>query len=100
VFVQRISNFDSSKLGADGVLHNVETEAGVKARNTIHNHLEADAFLPCAGRPNTIDITNYKHFIKPDGKPSSPLIVEGANLFVTAEARKARLSISYQGVSL
>jgi glutamate dehydrogenase len=84
-----ISNFDSSKLSAAGVLHTVETEAGVKARNTMHNRLEADAFLPCGGRPNTIDITNYKHFIKADGKSSSPLIVEGANLFVTAEARKA-----------
>jgi glutamate dehydrogenase len=84
-----ISNFDSSRLSAAGVLHTVETEAGVKARNTMHNRLEADAFLPCGGRPNTIDITNYKHFIKPDGKPSSPLIVEGANLFVTSEARKA-----------
>jgi glutamate dehydrogenase len=84
-----ISNFDSSQLSAAGVLHTVETEAGVKARNTMHNRLEADAFLPCGGRPNTIDLTNYKHFIKPDGTPSSPLIVEGANLFVTAEARKA-----------
>jgi hypothetical protein len=32
---------------------------------------------------------NYKHCIKPDGKRSSPLIVEGANLFVTAEVHKA-----------
>jgi glutamate dehydrogenase len=56
----------------------------------MHNHLEAYAFLPCGGRPNTIDITNYKHFIKSDGKPSSPLIVEGANLFVTG-AEAARL---------
>jgi glutamate dehydrogenase len=55
----------------------------------MHNRLEADAFLPCGGRPNTIDITNYKQFLKQDGTASAPLIVEGANLFVTAEARKA-----------
>jgi glutamate dehydrogenase len=62
-----ISNFDSSELGSVGVLHTVETEAGVKASNTMHDRLEADAFLPCGGRPNTIDVTNYKHsFIKPD----------------------------------
>lgn len=84
-----ISNFDQSKLSPSGVLHTVDTEEGVKARNTMHNRLEADAFVPCGGRPNTIDITNYKHFLKEDGSPSSPLIVEGANLFVTADARKA-----------
>jgi len=84
-----ISNFDSSKLGPEGFLHDVSTEEGIKMRNSMHNRLEADAFLPCGGRPNTIDIHNYKNFIKPDGTPSSPLIVEGANLFVTAEARQA-----------
>lgn len=84
-----ISNFDASKLGPKGVLNDVSTEQGVKMRNSMHNRLEADAFLPCGGRPNTIDIHNYKNFIKPDGKPSAPLIVEGANLFVTAEARQA-----------
>ena len=84
-----ISNFNPSKLGSQGVLHDVSTEEGVKARNSMHNRLEADAFLPCGGRPNTIDINNYKQFLKPDGSPSAPLIVEGANLFVTAEARQA-----------
>jgi glutamate dehydrogenase len=85
-----IANFDSSKLSSAGVVHTVDTEEGVKARNSMHNRLKADAFVPAGGRPNTIDITNYKQFILPDGKtPSSPLIVEGANLFVTAAARKA-----------
>lgn len=84
-----ISNFDPTLLGSNGALHTVDTEEGVKARNTMHNRLEADAFVPCGGRPNTIDITNYKQFLKADGTPSSPLIVEGANLFVTSEARKA-----------
>jgi glutamate dehydrogenase len=72
------------------VIHTVDTPEGVKARNSMHNRLDADAFLPCGGRPNTIDITNYKQFLKADGRtPSAPLIVEGANLFVTAEARRA-----------
>ena len=84
-----ISNFNPSKLGSNGVFHDVSTEEGVKARNSMHNRLEADAFLPCGGRPNTIDINNYKQFLKPDGTPSAPLIVEGANLFVTAAARQA-----------
>jgi len=83
-----ISHFATDKLGSSGVLHTVNTPEGVKARNSMHNRLEADAFIPCGGRPNTIDITNYKHFLKADGKPSAPLIVEGANLFTTAEARE------------
>mmetsp|Transcript_27688 Transcript_27688/g.66694 ORF Transcript_27688/g.66694 Transcript_27688/m.66694 type:complete len:1242 (+) Transcript_27688:257-3982(+) len=83
-----ISNFDQAKLKTDGILHTVDTEEGVKARNSMHNRLKADAFLPCGGRPNTIDGNNFKHFIGPDGEPSSKLIVEGANLFNTAEARQ------------
>jgi glutamate dehydrogenase len=83
-----ISNFQSTQLGPDGVLHTVETEEGVKARNSMHNRLVADAFVPCGGRPNTIDVNNYKQFIQQDGTPTSKLIVEGANLFVTAEARQ------------
>lgn len=84
-----IAYFNASKLGPNGALYNVSAEEGVKMRNSMHNRLEADAFLPCGGRPNTIDIHSYKHFLKPDGTASAPLIVEGANLFVTAEARQA-----------
>jgi len=84
-----ISHFERARLGPEGVLHLCDHAEGIKARNTMHNRLEADAFVPCGGRPNTIDITNYAQFIKPDGAPSSRLIVEGANLFITAEARRA-----------
>ena len=85
-----ISHFDASKLGPDGVLHTVDTPEGVKARNTMHNRLRADAFVPCGGRPGTIDSTNYRQFLdKETGVPSSKLIVEGANLFITGDARKA-----------
>ena len=85
-----IGHFDASKLHPRGVLHTVDTPEGVKARNSMHNRLEADAFLPCGGRPNTIDSTNYQQFLKSDGcTPTSKLIVEGANLFITADARKA-----------
>ncbi|MGK3741919.1 MAG: glutamate dehydrogenase [Bacillariaceae sp.] len=83
-----ISNFDPSQLSSDGILHTCDSEEGIKARNTMHNRLVCDAFLPCGGRPNTIDSNNYKNFICEDGTPSSKLIVEGANLFVNAEARQ------------
>jgi len=84
-----ISHFEVTKLGEDGALHLADTQEGAKARNSMHNRLKADAFLPCGGRPNTIDITNYTQFLRADGSASSPLIVEGANLFVTEAARKA-----------
>eukprot|EP00984_Skeletonema_dohrnii_P004225 scaffold1493_cov104-Skeletonema_dohrnii-CCMP3373.AAC.1 len=83
-----IDQFNPSKLGEGGAVHTVDTEEGVKARNSMHNRVQADAFIPAGGRPNTINIHNYKHFLNPDGSPSAPLIVEGANLFVTDEARQ------------
>jgi glutamate dehydrogenase len=45
-------------------------------RNTLHMRVKADAFVPAGGRPNTINESNWNQFIGPDGKPSSPLIVE------------------------
>lgn len=84
-----IVHFNHQKLGQKGIVYNADTEDGFKARNSMHNRLEADAFIPAGGRPNTINIHNYSQFIKSDGTPSSPLIVEGANLFITEDARQA-----------
>ncbi|KAL7542946.1 hypothetical protein ACHAXR_012240 [Thalassiosira sp. AJA248-18] len=83
-----IDQFDPSTLGEGGAVHKVDTEEGVNARNSMHNRVQADAFIPAGGRPNTINVQNYKHFLNTDGTPSAPLIVEGANLFVTDEARQ------------
>lgn len=49
---------------------------------------EADIFIPCGGRPQTINIANYADYA-PAGKPSSRAIVEGANSFITPDARLA-----------
>ena len=84
-----IGNFDESKLSAEGNLYLVSTEEGVNKRNTMHNRVSADVFVPCGGRPNTIDKHNYKNFLLDNGKPSSPLVVEAANIFITEEARQA-----------
>jgi glutamate dehydrogenase len=84
-----ISEFDQTKLGPNGIVHLADNEEGIKARNSMHNRLVADAFVPAGGRPSTIDMSNYRNFLLPDGSPSSRLIVEGANLFITGEARKA-----------
>lgn len=46
----------------------------------------ADIFVPCGGRPSTISIANYQDYIA-NGIPSSKAIIEGANSFITPEAR-------------
>lgn len=47
----------------------------------------ADLFIPAGGRPETINEGNWKRFLLPDGAPSSRVIVEGANSFITPAAR-------------
>jgi glutamate dehydrogenase len=47
----------------------------------------ADLFIPAGGRPETIDHDNWMNFLLPDGTPSARAIVEGANSFLTPEAR-------------
>ncbi|TLM68115.1 MAG: amino acid dehydrogenase [Deltaproteobacteria bacterium] len=47
----------------------------------------ADLFIPAGGRPETIDRDNWKTFLLPDGTPSARAVVEGANSFLTPEAR-------------
>jgi len=81
-------DYDSSKLSSVGILADADTNEGLSLRNTMHNRVKADAFVPAGGRPGTINESNWKSFIGKDGKPSSSLIVEGANLFITPGARK------------
>ncbi len=47
----------------------------------------ADLFIPAGGRPETVDGTNWKRFIDKDGAATVRAIVEGANSFLTPEAR-------------
>ena len=63
----------------------------------IHPWLSSDAFVPAGGRPNTINGDNWKEFLDAKGVPSSPLIVEGANIFTTTEARE---HLFKQGVTI
>ena len=53
-------------------------------QNNLYNY--ADIFMPCGGRPSTLNINNYMDYL-PDGQPSSRAIVEGGNSFITPEAR-------------
>ncbi len=48
----------------------------------------ADLFVPAGGRPETVDGNNWQRFFGGDGQPTARVIVEGANSFLTPEARK------------
>jgi glutamate dehydrogenase len=87
--VEPIASFNTSKLSSVGTVYDISTPEGVKLRNDMHNRIEADVFVPSGGRPATINESNYKQYLAPCGtKGSSPLIVEGANLFTTPAARQ------------
>ncbi|ORY45063.1 NAD-dependent glutamate dehydrogenase [Rhizoclosmatium globosum] len=105
-----ISEFNVAKLSVDGfhILideNNVKLPngtlvgSGFKFRNEFHlNPLaSADIFVPCGGRPESVDITNVIKLFKDDGTPKFRYIVEGANLFLTQEAR---LKLEEAGVIL
>lgn len=82
-----VSFFDKSKLGPKGRIVTLDEPDGVRLRNTMHNRIISDAFVPCGGRPNTMHAGNWREFLTAESVPSSRLIVEGANLFLTPEAR-------------
>ena len=94
-----ISEFDVSKLSKAGyrVLvdeNNVKLPTGeiiingTMFRNTFHLRDTGltDSFVPCGGRPESIDLSSVSKLIK-NGKSTIPYIVEGANLFITQDAK-------------
>jgi glutamate dehydrogenase len=94
-----VKNFNRSKLSRNGFLvlvddNNVKlpdgtlVESGLTFRNTFHlsKLAAADFFVPCGGRPDSININNVNQLIV-DGQPIYKYIVEGANLFISQEAR-------------
>ncbi|MEE2906340.1 MAG: NAD-glutamate dehydrogenase domain-containing protein, partial [Planctomycetota bacterium] len=82
-----IAEYDPSTLPTSGRVTSLDETDGVRLRNTLHNRVIADAFVPCGGRPATIHERNWREFLRPDGSSSSRIVVEGANLFLTPTAR-------------
>ncbi|PPQ79211.1 LOW QUALITY PROTEIN: hypothetical protein CVT25_002817 [Psilocybe cyanescens] len=93
-----VSHFDTSKLSKDGYLVKVEDQDiklpsgevvldGTDFRNGAHLRFKADLFVPCGGRPEAVNISNMAALIDADGKPHFKYIIEGANLFLTQQAR-------------
>lgn len=57
-------------------------------RHNVHE-VKADIFIPGGGRPRTLNENNLKDFLDETGKPTSHIIVEGANLYLTPWARRS-----------
>ncbi|KAI7492811.1 NAD-specific glutamate, partial [Hortaea werneckii] len=94
-----ISNYDITRLSPQGyrvlvedtniTLPSGETiNNGTTFRNTFHlrEAEQYDVFVPCGGRPESIDFSSASRLIS-KGKATIPYIVEGANLFITQEAK-------------
>ncbi len=92
-----IASFDRSKLSGKGRIASIEEPEGAQLRNTLHNRLVTDAFVPGGGRPSTIHEGNWQEFLQPDGTPSTKVISEGANLFLTPGARE---ELAKRGVTI
>jgi glutamate dehydrogenase len=105
-----VKNFRKEFLSSRGFLVNIEerdiklpggekVDSGLEFRNSFHldPRFKADLFVPCGGRPASINIHNWTEICDNKGKPRFKYIVEGANLFITQEAR---LRLEEQGVIL
>ena len=104
------SGFDEAKLGSKGFKVGVADRnkklpdgslvaSGLGFRNTFHldARMRADLFLPCGGRPKSVSLNNWRSLLDETGAPLFRWIVEGANLFITQEAR---LKLEEKGVVL
>jgi len=95
-----VENFNKSMFSPEGFFVSVNDKKvtlpdgtfvpnGEEFRNSFHlNPLaEADLFVPCGGRPAAVNINNWRQLLDDKGNPKFKIIVEGANLFITEEAR-------------
>lgn len=95
-----VGAFDTSKLSSDGAFVSVDdenvtlpdgslVESGLIFRNEFHFHplAQADLFVPCGGRPEAVNANNVHRMFDDAGVPKFKYVVEGANLFITEDAR-------------
>ena len=93
-----VNHFDKSKLSKDGYVvliedHDITLPSGevipdgTDFRNNAHFRYKADLFVPCGGRPEAVNISNVGQLFDEDGKCHYKYIIEGANLFLTQQAR-------------
>ncbi len=68
--------------------HWISTDEFYKTFNRLVFTVDADLFIPAGGRPETIAAHNVADFFDGSGHPSARAIVEGANSFITPDARR------------
>lgn len=83
-----IAAFDRAYLSPEGRVASLEDPDGLQLRNSMCFEVVADAFIPAGGRPQTIHEKNWRDYLDAAGNATSRVIVEGANLFITPEARR------------
>lgn len=92
VFSKAIS-IDEKNYHKKYIIHNGKLEERLLGRDEFmqlfQNNLThyADIFLPGGGRPATINKANWQNYFSADNKASFKAIVEGANAFISSEAR-------------
>jgi glutamate dehydrogenase len=69
-------------------------ESGLAFRNNFHlnEDVQADFFVPCGGRPESVNLQNVDKMFKKDGSPRFKYVVEGANLFFSEGARYLKIT--------
>jgi glutamate dehydrogenase len=83
-----IAEFDATYLKGKGAyVIKADTPEHVKIRNELHAVVPADILIPGGGRPYTVNDKTWELFIQ-NGQPTVKAVVEGANIFFTAGARK------------
>ena len=83
-----IAEFNKTRLHAkDAFVIKADTPENIKIRNELHATAEADILIPGGGRPYTVNDKTWELFVK-NGLPTVRAVVEGANIFFTAGARK------------
>jgi glutamate dehydrogenase len=105
-----VDHFDRQRLSKNGFYVGVKDRDvrlpdgtmvpnGEVFRNTFHLSplAKADLLVPCGGRPGAVNITNWRQLLDEQGRPKFRVIVEGANLFITEEAR---LRLEERGVPI
>ena len=86
-----IAHFRKEKLSShpEAFVESVTTPEGRKLRDEFQltNKFYADVYIPAGGRPRTINSENWNCLLDSYGKPVIKAIVEGANIFLSNEAR-------------
>ena len=73
----------------------ISTDEFYKTFDSLAFNVTTDLFIPAGGRPETIAAHNVEKFFDAQGNPSAKVIIEGANSFITPEAR---LTLQKRGV--